>query len=245
MSEPSDVTTNLIRPLDPHVIVLFGASGDLAKRKLLPGLLHLHRAGLLPASASIGTSLDDLDDESFRKLAEEACAEFASRTVTPQEMAAFVATLHFVPTVGRRRSAARCGQGGRGRARRRRPSPPLPQRPARRGAERGPGALRRRPRRPVAHHHGEAVRHRPAERRGRSTIGSTRRSTRARSSGSITSLERKLRRTSWRSGSPTACSSRSGTATTSITSRSTSPRRWPSTSGSGSTRRPAPTATWS
>ena len=31
-----------------HVIVLFGATGDLAKRKLLPGLFHLHAAGLLP-----------------------------------------------------------------------------------------------------------------------------------------------------------------------------------------------------
>ena len=31
-----------------HVIVLFGATGDLARRKLLPGLFHLHAAGLLP-----------------------------------------------------------------------------------------------------------------------------------------------------------------------------------------------------
>src|SRR6266571_8416874 len=33
---------------DNHVIVLFGATGDLAKRKLLPGLFHLYAAGLLP-----------------------------------------------------------------------------------------------------------------------------------------------------------------------------------------------------
>ena len=33
---------------DNHVIVLFGATGDLAKRKLLPGFFHLHAAGLLP-----------------------------------------------------------------------------------------------------------------------------------------------------------------------------------------------------
>ncbi len=33
---------------DDHVIVLFGATGDLAKRKLLPGLFHLAAAGLLP-----------------------------------------------------------------------------------------------------------------------------------------------------------------------------------------------------
>ena len=34
--------------IDEHVIVLFGATGDLARRKLLPGLFHLARAGLLP-----------------------------------------------------------------------------------------------------------------------------------------------------------------------------------------------------
>ena len=33
---------------DNHVIVLFGATGDLAKRKLLPGWFHLYAAGLLP-----------------------------------------------------------------------------------------------------------------------------------------------------------------------------------------------------
>jgi len=37
----------IARPHD-HVIVLFGATGDLAKRKLLPGLFRLAAAGLLP-----------------------------------------------------------------------------------------------------------------------------------------------------------------------------------------------------
>ena len=85
VTEPSDVTTSLMAPLNPHVVVLFGASGDLAQRKLLPGLLHLHRAGLLPACRIVGTSLDDLDDESFRNLAEKACVEHASRTVTREQ----------------------------------------------------------------------------------------------------------------------------------------------------------------
>ena len=44
---------------DPHVIVLFGATGDLAKRKLLPGLYHLYVAGLMPPEFRIiGTSPD-------------------------------------------------------------------------------------------------------------------------------------------------------------------------------------------
>ena len=41
MSDPSDVVPTLMAPVKPHVIVLFGATGDLARRKLLPGLLHL------------------------------------------------------------------------------------------------------------------------------------------------------------------------------------------------------------
>jgi glucose-6-phosphate 1-dehydrogenase len=61
----------------PHVIVLFGATGDLARRKLLPGMLHLFRAGLLNHSRIIGTSLDDLSDEQFVKLVREACEEFS------------------------------------------------------------------------------------------------------------------------------------------------------------------------
>ena len=97
-SEPSDVTTSLMAPLQAHVIVLFGATGDLAKRKLLPGLLHLHRAGLVPTCRIVGTSLDDLDDTGFRNFAQEACAEFASRSVTTEEWDAFAATLRFVDT---------------------------------------------------------------------------------------------------------------------------------------------------
>ena len=38
---------------DNHVIVLFGATGDLAKRKLLPGLFHLAKSGLLPDSYQV------------------------------------------------------------------------------------------------------------------------------------------------------------------------------------------------
>ena len=58
---------------DPHVIVLFGASGDLAARKLLPGFFHLEGAGLLPDEYRIvGTATDDLDDDGFVEHAHEA-----------------------------------------------------------------------------------------------------------------------------------------------------------------------------
>ena len=58
-------------PLDPHVIVLFGATGDLAKRKLIPGLAYLDQSELAPDIHIIATSLEDLTDDEFREIAKE------------------------------------------------------------------------------------------------------------------------------------------------------------------------------
>jgi glucose-6-phosphate 1-dehydrogenase len=52
--------------LDPHVIVLFGATGDLAKRKLLPGMAYLVQSKLAPRVRVVGTSLEDLSEDEFR-----------------------------------------------------------------------------------------------------------------------------------------------------------------------------------
>jgi glucose-6-phosphate 1-dehydrogenase len=52
---------------DPVVLVLFGAGGDLARRKLFPGLFGLYRAGLLPEFRVVGTGRSDRGgDEAFR-----------------------------------------------------------------------------------------------------------------------------------------------------------------------------------
>ncbi|MBB4661897.1 glucose-6-phosphate dehydrogenase [Conexibacter arvalis] len=92
---------------DPHVIVLFGASGDLARRKLLPGLLRLFQAGLLPIDFRIvGTSLDELDDERFRRLARDAVAEFSRSHVYERSWEAFARRLSFVPGSGGPRALA-------------------------------------------------------------------------------------------------------------------------------------------
>ena len=80
----------------PHVIVLFGATGDLARRKLLPGMLHLLQAGLLKDSRIIGTSLDDYDDERFLKVVREACEEFSGPDVDDR-WDDFAAMLSYVP----------------------------------------------------------------------------------------------------------------------------------------------------
>ncbi len=97
-SDPNDVSSTLMSPLKPHVIVLFGASGDLARRKLLPGLLHLSQAGLLPDCRIIGTSLDNLDDEQFRNFARKASEEFSSaHHVSDRVWEQFGPRLRFVP----------------------------------------------------------------------------------------------------------------------------------------------------
>ena len=67
--EPSAVDTTVRIP-ESHVIVLFGATGDLARRKLLPGIFHLSTAGLMPQHFRIvGTSRREFSDDDFRGLA--------------------------------------------------------------------------------------------------------------------------------------------------------------------------------
>ena len=60
------------KPAGPCVFVLFGAGGDLTKRKLIPALLNLGKAGLLPENfAVLGVSVDDLTLEEFRNQVSE------------------------------------------------------------------------------------------------------------------------------------------------------------------------------
>jgi glucose-6-phosphate 1-dehydrogenase len=90
-----------IDALSPHVIILVGATGDLARRKLLPGLFHLSQAGLLPECRIVGTSLDDLSPGEFRQFARQACDEFARFAVTDAHWAAFEQHLTYISqTVG-------------------------------------------------------------------------------------------------------------------------------------------------
>ena len=100
MHEPTDINSNQIKPLRPHVMVLFGATGDLARRKLLPGMFHLAQAGLLPECRIIGTSLDDFDDEEFRDFARAALEEFSHHGFLEEEWKEFAGHLFFVNEVG-------------------------------------------------------------------------------------------------------------------------------------------------
>jgi glucose-6-phosphate 1-dehydrogenase len=94
--------------IPPHVIVLFGATGDLARRKLLPGFAHLAASHLAPPIRIVGSSLEEMSDEDFRAFAKAAAAEYGHlKTVAferrireqlvSEEWEEFAANLRYVP----------------------------------------------------------------------------------------------------------------------------------------------------
>jgi glucose-6-phosphate 1-dehydrogenase len=85
-----------VGPQFPQVVVLVGATGDLARRKLLPGLFHLARSGFIPGCRIIGVSLDELDSDGFRRFARDALAEFSTRPVVEAEWTAFAKNLQYL-----------------------------------------------------------------------------------------------------------------------------------------------------
>jgi glucose-6-phosphate 1-dehydrogenase len=86
-----------VGPRFPQVVVLVGATGDLAKRKLLPGLFHLSRAGFIPGCRIIGMSLDDIDADGFRAAARKSLDEFSTRKFSEDDWNSFAASLDYVP----------------------------------------------------------------------------------------------------------------------------------------------------
>ena len=89
---PDDASTlGASRPL-PATIIIFGASGDLTQRKLIPALFTLDVEGHLPPEyAVIGVARTDFDDESFREHLKAGVVEYArlsghaeGDTATPQ-----------------------------------------------------------------------------------------------------------------------------------------------------------------
>jgi glucose-6-phosphate 1-dehydrogenase len=86
-----------VGPKFPQVVVLVGATGDLARRKLLPGLLHLATAGFIPGCRIIGVSLDQIGADEFREIARSAVREFFARKIDTDSFEAFAKSLDYVP----------------------------------------------------------------------------------------------------------------------------------------------------
>jgi glucose-6-phosphate 1-dehydrogenase len=76
----SNQTKSHISP--PCILVIFGAAGDLTKRKLIPALYNLHCNNLLPDEfAVIGLARAEMDDEEFRRRQRDDMVEFATEKV--------------------------------------------------------------------------------------------------------------------------------------------------------------------
>jgi len=82
-----------------HVIVLFGATGDLAQRKLWPGLYHLEVAGLMPPEfAVVATARGNYSDEELRTLARKAVEDSGRVPVDEDAWARFERRLSYTIT---------------------------------------------------------------------------------------------------------------------------------------------------
>jgi glucose-6-phosphate 1-dehydrogenase len=86
-----------VGPQFPQVVVLFGATGDLAHRKLLPGLFYLSSTGFIPGCRIVGVSLDEINADGFRDAARKALDEFSTRKVLESDWQNFAKALDYVP----------------------------------------------------------------------------------------------------------------------------------------------------
>src|SRR3712207_4357949 len=67
-------------PVPGTTLTIFGATGDLSRRKLLPAIYNLAHEGALPGRFHlIGSSRSEMSDEEFRDLAIESVKEFSRR----------------------------------------------------------------------------------------------------------------------------------------------------------------------
>jgi glucose-6-phosphate 1-dehydrogenase len=87
-----------IIPVEPFDLVVFGATGDLSQRKLIPALFHRDEQGQIPADAEIiGTSRRPLSNEEFRDFAKTALeAHVEPELLKPETVARFLNRLSYV-----------------------------------------------------------------------------------------------------------------------------------------------------
>jgi len=92
MSEPS-------RPLIPQpcTVVIFGGSGDLARRKLVPALYNLLLDGLLPENCAVlATGRKPMTDEQFRESVREGITKYSRQPLKPDMWARFAPRLFYL-----------------------------------------------------------------------------------------------------------------------------------------------------
>ncbi len=84
-------------PVHPTTLTIFGATGDLSKRKLLPALYNLAHEGALPERFNlIGVSRGESSDEEFRSAAREAIEQHSRRDADPKVLDALLEHVRYV-----------------------------------------------------------------------------------------------------------------------------------------------------
>ena len=97
MQNPLRAGLRFERTAEPCVIVIFGATGDLTKRKLIPALFRLSQQQLIPAEfAIVATARQQLSDEEFRARMREALAQFAGEPVDESGWQSFAGSIFYV-----------------------------------------------------------------------------------------------------------------------------------------------------
>ncbi len=95
MSDPA--ATPRAEPAPPGVMVIFGAHGDLTKRKLFPALYYLARDGLLdPRFTLLGVDHVDSDTDAYRAYLDETMAEFLGDALSADRWAALRERVHYL-----------------------------------------------------------------------------------------------------------------------------------------------------
>ncbi len=84
-------------PVDPFDLVIFGGTGDLARRKILPGLFRRYLSGQMPENARIiGAARSDLNREAYQAMIKDAIAEFGgAEKEDSAAVAKFLETLNY------------------------------------------------------------------------------------------------------------------------------------------------------
>ena len=242
---PGRPMTAQIIPVAVFDLVVFGATGDLSFRKLMPALYWRESDQQMPeGSRIIGVARSQLTTRRLCRPGRGRLPPACRRQLRPGRVRAAGAAHHLraarrrlqraLGGLGRRRwPAARTGRA----CSTSRPRPTCSARSAKVPVR--PGSSR--PRRAWCWKSRSAA---TSPRRSASTTRSAGCSTNRRSTGSTIISGRNRSRTCWPCASPTRCSRRSGTGPTSTMSRSPSPRPWASRSAPPTTTSPVPCATW-
>ena len=99
MNSPAQPTIGVGTPIEDVTLMIFGASGDLTARKLIPAVFQLHRGGFLSdRSLVIGVARREKTDEVFRQEMEQAVREHGREEFREEDWKSFVPRLRYVQT---------------------------------------------------------------------------------------------------------------------------------------------------